>query len=133
MGATAAAGEDAREVVRLSGAAPEVMAALSAVTPEEAVRRVLATSLRRLAARDEREYVSPVRFAELHAALGQDEEALRWLARAAEDRAPALAYSVGDPVFDGLRGRPAFQRIAERVEGGGVARERPALTADLRR
>jgi hypothetical protein len=77
----------------------------------EANERLMRGSLRILERAAEKEYVSPVRFAELHAALGEDEEALRWLARAAEERAPALAYSAADPVFDRLRGRPGFPRL----------------------
>ena len=68
-------------------------------------------SLRLLERAAEKEYVSPVRFAELHAALGEEEQALRWLARAAAERAPALAYSAADPVFDRLRGKPGFPRL----------------------
>ncbi|HEU0107424.1 MAG TPA: winged helix-turn-helix domain-containing protein [Vicinamibacteria bacterium] len=130
MGSRDAAGEDARAIAQLAGAAPAVMAALRAAPPEEALRRVLRTSVRLLSQHAEREYVSPVRRAELHAALGEDDEALRWLVQAARDRAPALASSIADPIFDGLRARPAFQWIADRVAGGSGPR--PSLVAEAR-
>jgi len=117
LGAMEAADDDAREMARLMKATPERLAALRAMPAGEATRRVLRRYAEFLAGRAEKEYVSPVRFAEVHAALGDGDEALRWLTRAARDRAPALAYSIGDPIFDGLRGRPSFDRIAETVAG----------------
>src|SRR5262249_25258669 len=112
MGATAAAADDARRIVRLSAPGPEVLERFLALRDAEASERLMRGSLRLLARAAEKQYVPPVRFAELHAALGEDDEALRWLARAAAERAPALAYSVGDPVFDRLRARPGFPRLA---------------------
>jgi DNA-binding winged helix-turn-helix (wHTH) protein/Tfp pilus assembly protein PilF len=111
MGATAAAAEDAHEVVRLSDPGPEVLARFLALGDREANERLMRGSLRLLERAAEKEYVSPVRFAELHAALGEEEQALRWLSRAAAERAPALAYSAADPVFDRLREKPGFPRL----------------------
>jgi len=107
----AAAARDVDEIVRLAGTDDAARATLRALPPEEAARRVLRTSLGFLARLSEQQYVTPVRFAEMHAALGQDDEALRWLSRAARDRAPMLAYSMRDPVFDRLRGRPEFRAL----------------------
>jgi DNA-binding winged helix-turn-helix (wHTH) protein/Tfp pilus assembly protein PilF len=125
MGATAAAAEDAREIVRLSDPGPEVLARFLSLGDREANERLMRGSLRILARAAEKEYVSPVRFAEMYAALGEDEEALGWLARAAEERAPALAYSAGDPVFDRLRGRSGFPRLV-------ALRPPPAAVGPLR-
>ena len=112
-----AAARDVDEIVRLSGSPLEVRATLQALPPEEAVRRVLRTSLVYLARAAEHRYIPPVRFAEVHAALGQDDEAVSWLARAAAERAPTFAYSVRDPVFDRLRARPEFVALLARLAG----------------
>src|SRR6185436_16673895 len=102
---------DAEEIARLGGAGPEWLATFRTMSHEEIVRRLLRNSLRYYAGLSEHQYVSPVRFAEDHAALVEDREALEWLSRAARDRAPDLPYSLADPVYDRLRGRPAFQEI----------------------
>jgi DNA-binding winged helix-turn-helix (wHTH) protein/tetratricopeptide (TPR) repeat protein/TolB-like protein len=51
----------------------------------------------------------------LHAALGEKEEALRALERAASQRATDLAFLGTDPLFDSLRGEPAFAALGERL------------------
>lgn len=131
MGATAAAAEDAREIVRLSDPGAGVLASFLALGDGEAGDRLLRGSLRLLARAAEKQYVSPVRFAELHAALGEDQEALRWLARAAEERAPALAYSVADPVFDRLRAHPGFPRLVQLHPPAAVTAGPLSLLASL--
>lgn len=119
LGATRAADADAVEIARLAGTPPDRLATLRSLPEGEAAHRVLRRSVSMLAEAAEREYVSPVRFAELYAALGEDDEALVWLSRAAQERAPALAYSVADPVYDRLRSRPDFESLMRRLEARG--------------
>jgi DNA-binding winged helix-turn-helix (wHTH) protein/Tfp pilus assembly protein PilF len=127
-GQPAAAAADAEELARLGGAKAEWLGSFRTMPPEDVVRRMLRNSLRYYEGLSEQRYVSPVRFAEDHAALGEDDEAIRWLARAARDRAPDLPYSLADPVFDGLRGHPALHEIAGRLRGDEP--DRPAIVAD---
>jgi DNA-binding winged helix-turn-helix (wHTH) protein/Tfp pilus assembly protein PilF len=120
-GDAAAAGSDVDEIVRLSGASEAARARLRALPPLEAVRLVLSNSVVFITRASERQYIPPVRFAELHAALGQDEEALRWLSLAARERAPTFAYSLRDPVFDRLRGRPDFRALLAGLPIGAIS------------
>ena len=71
--------------------------------------------LKRLQAIAKRKYVSPYDFALIHAGLGREEEIFTWLERALEERSIWLGYLNVEPVFDGLRGHPRFQRLIKRV------------------
>lgn len=51
----------------------------------------------------------------LHAMLGAEEEALRWLRRSVEDRSWVDQYLRVNPAYDGLRGLDGFQEILEEV------------------
>jgi Tfp pilus assembly protein PilF len=51
----------------------------------------------------------------LHAALGQKDESLRALDRAAVERASDLAFLGTDPLLDSLRGEPAFAELRQRL------------------
>jgi len=48
-------------------------------------------------------------------ALGDHEEALRWLERAVEQRSGWLVYLATEPRFDSLRGEPRFEAIQSRA------------------
>ncbi|MFN2419903.1 MAG: hypothetical protein ABR527_00770 [Gemmatimonadota bacterium] len=54
--------------------------------------------------------------ARVHAALGDDEKALRWLERS-DRNAETLAYLRYDPFFDRLRSNPRFQRLLREEAG----------------
>jgi DNA-binding winged helix-turn-helix (wHTH) protein/TolB-like protein len=51
--------------------------------------------------------------------LGEDEEAIRLILEALDDRPEFLIFLSVDPRFDPLRGDPAFEEIVERIERGG--------------
>jgi len=108
-----AADRDARSVLQLAGA-PEPHEPVGAAS-RDTVARFLRGSLAFLARRAEHEAVPPLRYAELHAALGEDERALDWLERAARERHPTLSWSLHDPLLDGLRDHPRFQRLAREL------------------
>jgi tetratricopeptide (TPR) repeat protein len=45
------------------------------------------------------------------AGLGQKEQALEWLEKAYDERSNLLVYLNSDPIFDGLRSDPRFQKL----------------------
>ncbi len=80
-------------------------------------------ALDRLAQRAAEEYVSPVAFVILHAALHQHDEAFEWLERAYEERRGWLAYLGIEPMLDPLREDPRFAELLRRMrlEEGSAA------------
>lgn len=60
-------------------------------------------------------YVPAYSLAELHASLGQGEQALAWLRKAYGERGGGITFIKVSPVFDGLRSDPRFQDLLRRV------------------
>ena len=61
-------------------------------------------------------YVAAFTFVISYLALGDKEEALRWLEKSYQDRAGAdLGYIRVDPMLDPLRGEPRFEALAEKI------------------
>ena len=72
-------------------------------------------------------YVSSFDIAEIYAALGETDQAFRWLDRAMEERPKYLADLAIRPTLDVLRGDPRFARLMQRVgllPDSGEARSR---------
>jgi TolB-like protein/Flp pilus assembly protein TadD len=74
--------------------------------------------LDRLHALARERYVSAYFLAEIHAALGEMDEAVTWLERAAEERAVPMTSIQVNPKFDGLREHLGFQAILRRIGMG---------------
>ena len=69
-----------------------------------------------LHALEAKQYVDPVTFADVHSALGERDEALRWYEKAYEDRTPNLAYASIMPLLDpGLAGNPRYEAIVRKM------------------
>ena len=101
----------------ISRGEPHVVAALGALERSRARLDALAElSLTR--------DVSPVHFATVHVALGEIDEALRWLHRAVEVRSGWLVYLATEPRFDSLRGNAAFDDIVRTLSEGSLMRTR---------
>lgn len=64
---------------------------------------------------DDDRYVPPTGVARIHAALGEADEAFRWLDRAAEERDDWLLYMDAWPRFLGLRQDPRFGALKRRI------------------
>jgi serine/threonine-protein kinase len=78
----------------------------------------------------ETRYVSPYYVAVSLLGLGRESEAFEALEGAEEERSPQLVYLASEPIFDPLRGEPAFQALLERLrlpvgrwESTGVVKE----------
>jgi serine/threonine-protein kinase len=61
------------------------------------------------------QYVSPRDVALVHSWLGEKEQALEWLERATEERAPWMSFLNVDPVWDTIRSAPRFTALVERI------------------
>ena len=70
-----------------------------------------------------REYVPPLAFAVVHAALGDIAPALDWLERAVDARSQTTPFLHLLPELDPLRGHHRFQRIVDRTGFVGATQE----------
>ena len=61
-------------------------------------------------------YVPPTDFALLEAALGNQDDAVRWLERAAAEHARGVAAINVHPVLRRLRGHPGYLALLERLD-----------------
>jgi tetratricopeptide (TPR) repeat protein len=61
------------------------------------------------------DYVSPMAFAYVYAALDDKPHALDWLEKAVEERTPWAVYLHVDPQFAGLRSDPRFSALVRRI------------------
>ncbi|HSJ13486.1 MAG TPA: tetratricopeptide repeat protein [Longimicrobiales bacterium] len=68
-------------------------------------------TLARLAEASQTHYVSAYEVAVIHVALGDPDEALRWLDRAYAEQAVFIGYMRADPRLDPLRADPRFRRL----------------------
>lgn len=72
--------------------------------------------LAQLHALEEKQYVDPVTFAQIHSALGEMDESLRWYEKAFADRTPNMVYAPVLPALcPELAGNARFQAIVERM------------------
>jgi len=53
--------------------------------------------------------------ASIYASLGDTDNALAWLDRALQERAPSLGWLAQTPAFDRLHDNPRFAAIVDRV------------------
>jgi len=69
-----------------------------------------------LHALEKKQYVDPVTFAEIHSALGEIDQAIRWYEKAFQDRTPNMAYAaIVSRIGPELAGEPRFQAIVDRM------------------
>ena len=69
-----------------------------------------------LHALESKQYVDPVTFAEIHCALGEMDEALRWYEKAFFDRTPNMVYAAILPrISPMLAGNPRYKAIVDRM------------------
>jgi len=78
--------------------------------------------LRELEEQEKTSYVPPCDFAQIHTALGNVDEAFRWLDRAVEMRDADLFMTKVWPVWDPLRDDPRFDRLLHRLNLLGIDR-----------
>jgi serine/threonine-protein kinase len=101
--------------VELSGGDSEMMAALAYAYARSGDAAGATALLDQLMARSRERYLSPVLLAEVHAGLGNPDQALAELERGAELRSSDLHWLGVDPVFAGLRGERRFAAVMKRL------------------
>ena len=106
---------EGRIVLTRGGAAPAYLARFDALEPAPAMELYVRGSIRYLERLASTQSVTPDDFARLRAHLGDREQALRDLRRAADERSPRLLPFLADPAFDALRSDPRFQALVLRV------------------
>jgi TolB-like protein/Flp pilus assembly protein TadD len=104
------------------GNMPELPASLARVEALSGKKYHALQTVERLKRLRKSRYVQPNFIALIYAALGDIEEAFRWLERAYEERDEDLALLKVDPRFDGLRADPRFKSLMERVGLANVHR-----------
>jgi|GEM_PF-5989383 len=90
--------------------------------------------LDRLSQRPEGEYVPPIHFAIIHAALGDHDAALDWIDRVIEERANAMILAT-EPLLRNLRGDARFVQRLEQIGFGAIVPagpQQPALAKEGR-
>jgi DNA-binding winged helix-turn-helix (wHTH) protein/tetratricopeptide (TPR) repeat protein len=105
----------ARRAVELSGRRTAMLAALGfalARAGREEEAEGVAQELRTLA---QNQFVPASRLAMVYTGLGREEAALEQLAKAARERSRFMAFLGVWPVFDSLRGRPAFRQLLAEI------------------
>ncbi len=107
--------EESQKAVAFSGGSPHYRASLGytyALSGRADEARKVLDELNELSGRM---YVSPYYRAEIHAGLGEREEALACLGKAYEERANLLVFLKVEPRLDPLRGEPRFQALLRRM------------------
>ncbi len=79
-------------------------------------RRDAERLIAQLLERRKRGFVPAANFSGAYAAIGNQDEALRWLALALEDHSESLIILKVDPAFDPLRSDPRFEAVLHRVK-----------------
>ena len=106
---------EVRMVMELAKAPGPFRARFEALPPGPAVAFYLRGCVRYLEGLQATEWVTADDFARLRALIGEREQALRDLERAADERSPRLLPYLNDPVFDTLRTEARFLALQQRV------------------
>ena len=103
------------KAVNLSKRRPYFLALLGHVLGISGKKNEARKIFEELVERSTQEYVSPLLFAWLHLALGENEQALDWFEKAFnEGHGPYLIF-VEDSVYDGIRTTPQFRKILKKI------------------
>ena len=107
--------ETLQKAVSLKGNTTEGMTTLAHALIAGGRRTEGIQILRELENRTEKEYVSPVKVAELYLALGDQDKALDFLERAYKERSYEMPYLKVDPAFMALHQNPRFEKLVHAV------------------
>ena len=99
----------------LLGETASVKARLGHVHASAGKRAEALKVVNELIARRQQQIVSAYEIAQIFALLGEEDQALEWLAKAGEERSIGFAFVKVDPDFNRLRGNPRFAELLQRV------------------
>ena len=71
--------------------------------------------LEELMALSTRAYVPPYYIAVIHTGLGQNDDAIEWFDKAAEERSTSCVFMKQEPILDSLRADPRFQALLAKI------------------
>lgn len=106
-----------QRAVHLSPHSPRMQGALARALALSGKRQQAQKLLRALEEMAPRRYVSPFELAAIELALGHRELGLRWLTKAADDRAFEMTALAVDPRLDPIRQTPEYQAVVNRLTG----------------
>ena len=101
--------------LQLLGEKPEALNAYSEAFRTGGMEAVLRLRLKTLIPQAGNIYGAPYAIARIYAVLRDNDQALNWLARAAEQRDDFASHITVDPEFDALRSDPRFQQLLRRI------------------
>jgi len=104
-----------RKAASLSEAIPFALASLGHALARSGKQEDARAVLEQLSELSARRYVSPYSMATVHIGLGQVNQAIEWLDRAADERSNWMIFLNVDPIFDPIRTEPGCRRIAQRI------------------
>ncbi|HUG28430.1 MAG TPA: protein kinase, partial [Gemmatimonadales bacterium] len=113
MGQVSAAREQVQRLLTATNASPSALALLASVETAAGRPDSARIILRGLVDRSRTEYVPAYLIAERYRALGDDDQGVRWLTRAVEERSNGVAYMRGDTA--GFGRDPRYGAIMARV------------------
>ena len=99
----------------IAGGSPLDLATLAGIHAMQGRRAEAEQVLSKLEALSDSRYVCPYEIATARTALGQHDQALRWLRRAIDDRSVCVPDLKTDPRLDALRADPRFQALLKEV------------------
>ena len=105
-----------RELERANelGTTPLIVCDLGCAYAASGKKREARAILNSLKRESQFSYVSPYLIASIYSALGEKQEALKWL-ETAYDRRDGISYMLADPMMDPLRSYPRFQNLILRL------------------
>jgi tetratricopeptide (TPR) repeat protein len=107
-----------RRANELSGRPPNFLAAHGYVLASLGRKDEAARILQELQSASQKRYVFPNFFTNVYLGLKDNEQALKWLERAYDDRSAAMIGMKVEPMYDPLRGDARFQDLMKRVGFG---------------
>jgi eukaryotic-like serine/threonine-protein kinase len=106
---------EVRKVVEMSRRNPSSLSLLALLHARAGRRDEAVAILNKLLNITRTTYVSPVSMYKIYFLLGDEDNAFAWVDKALQERSNGTVFIATDPVFDGFRDDPRYQRAVERI------------------
>jgi tetratricopeptide (TPR) repeat protein len=107
--------EELRRFRSLSGDSPLARALTAYAQAVHGQKREALSALREMHELSRQRYLPAYPFAIVYAGLGEADEAIRWLEKAADQREGAVVLFAATPLYDFISGDPRFQDLVRRL------------------